>query len=68
MAMLEFKKRILTSVSFDLHLFEKELKKAFSWLEMAELEKLMVWCYEKFSDMHKKVIDKVFQPLQANLA
>ena len=66
--MLEFKKRILASVSFDLHLFEKELTKAFKWLEMADLEKLRDWCYQKFSDLHKEVVDKVFQPIQANLA
>ncbi len=65
--MLEFKKRILASVSFDLHLFEKELKKAFKWLQVAELEKLRVWCYQKFSEAHKVVVDKVFQPIQANL-
>ena len=65
--MLEFKKRILSSVSFDLHLFEKELKKAFKWLQVAELEKLRVWCYQKFSEAHKEVVDKVFQPIEANL-
>jgi hypothetical protein len=66
--MLEFKKRVLLSVSFDLRLFEKELNKALSWLEAAELKKLIVWCYEKFSDVHKNVMDRVFQPLSVTSA
>ncbi len=66
--MLEFKKRILLSVSFDLRLFEKELTKALKWLEQVEIEKLKVWCYERFSEMHKKVIDKVFQLTEVSLA
>ncbi len=58
--MLEFKKRILLKVSFDLSLFEKELKKAFDWLNSADLEQLKLWCYVNFGGRYKPVMDKVF--------
>ena len=58
--MLEFKKRILLKVSFDLSLFEKELKKAFNWLDSGDLEQLKLWCYVNFSGRYTPVMDKVF--------
>lgn len=58
--MLEFKKRILQKVSFDLELFEKELTKAAKWLMEDELIELKAWCYETFSERYKEIIDKCF--------
>lgn len=58
--MLEFKKRVLQKVSFDLELFEKELGKAAKWLLEEELEELKLWCYDTFSDKYKPIMDKCF--------
>ena len=46
--MLEFSKQILSKVSFDKSLFNKELKKSISWLKNDEVEKLKVWCLSSF--------------------
>ena len=58
--MLEFKKRVLQKVSFDLLLFEKELMKATKWLMDEELIELKTWCYDTFGDRYKDVMDKCF--------
>lgn len=58
--MLEFKKRVLLKVSFDLFLFEKELRKAYEWLTDVELKKLKSWCYKNFGEVYKPILDKVF--------
>lgn len=58
--MLEFKKSILEKVSFDLSLFEKELRKAKNWLIPEEIDKLREWCYAKFKGEHRTVLDKLF--------
>lgn len=59
--MLEFKKRILQKVSFDLELFEKELSKAAKWLMDDELIELKIWCQETFSEQYQDIIDKCFK-------
>lgn len=59
--MLEFKKRILQKVSFDLEIFEKELNKAAKWMMDDELMELKSWCKNNFSDNHQVIIDKCFQ-------
>tara|TARA_B100000767_G_C19240356_1_gene318950 strand:- start:47 stop:247 length:201 start_codon:yes stop_codon:yes gene_type:complete len=66
--MLEFKKRILLKVSFDLFLFEKELKKAFQWLNNTDLEMLKSWCYTNFSGTYTAVLDQVFFGEKVSLA
>lgn len=58
--MLEFKKKILKTVSFDLHLFEKELMKATKWLASEELEDLQKWCYTNFGEHYKNIMDRCF--------
>ena len=58
--MLEFKKNILQKVSFDLGLFEKELKKAVSWVQPQEVSELKSWCYEEFDETYKPIFDRVF--------
>lgn len=61
--MLEYVKLILSKVSFDKILFEKELIKSLKTLKKDELLQLQQWCYEKFTDIHLHIVTKVFQPL-----
>ena len=58
--MLEFKKEILTKVSFDLVLFEKELRKAVKWVSPTEVKELRSWCYRKFGQRYTFIFEKVF--------
>ena len=58
--MLEYFKTILSKVSFDKRLFEKELRKAVKSLISDELEELKKWCYTKFGHMYGPIIDKQF--------
>ncbi len=47
--MLELTKKILTVVSFDAHLFQKELDKALKWITDAEeIVKFQEWCIKEF--------------------
>lgn len=66
--MLEFKKRILLKVSFDLFLFEKELKKALQWLSESDLGSLKSWCYVNFGERYTAILDKVFFGEEVTLA
>lgn len=60
--MLKYCMLILSKVSFDRMLFEKELNKAIAFLdvreEIIELEK---WCRELFSELYLPEIDRCFQ-------
>ncbi|MCC9165956.1 hypothetical protein LN893_03780 [Pontibacter sp. XAAS-A31] len=58
--MLEYVKTILLKVSFDKVLFEKELKKALKVLLTDELKQLEQWCYQQFSGMYLRILNKVF--------
>lgn len=58
--MLEFKKEILQKVSFDLGLFEKELKKAINRVERNEIKELKSWCYHKFDETYLPIFERVF--------
>lgn len=61
--MLEYVKMILQKVSFDLALFEKELRKSIkSYLRPNEVDKLKEWCYRMYnnSERHAEVIELVF--------
>ena len=59
--MLEYVKTILVKVSFDVRLFEKELRKAFKVLINQDLILLRAWSYEKFSAaIYRRIIDQVF--------
>ncbi len=46
--MLEYFKIVLSKVSFDKNLFEKELKKAIESLIPEEVHQLQEWCYLQF--------------------
>lgn len=59
--MVELSKKILTQVSFDAGLFQKELIKAITWIQNAEeLNKLKSWCISKFGRKFPKEIRLAF--------
>jgi hypothetical protein len=62
--MLEYAKTILQKVSFDLRLFEKELRKAIASLIREEINLLRVWCYEKFGNEYEGVLNQCFAQLK----
>ncbi|MDZ4715100.1 MAG: hypothetical protein SH819_06470 [Cytophagales bacterium] len=47
--MLNYAKTVLSRVSFDARLFEKELKKAIRMLIAEEVLELKRWCYSQFA-------------------
>ena len=59
--MLKYAKEILTKVSFDAQLFEKELRKAIKMLVTEELHELRVWCHEKFGKLYHTLINRCFR-------
>ena len=59
--MLNYVKTILTRVSFDARLFEKELRKAIKMLIAAEVQELKRWCYANFG-AHKAILNRCFIP------
>ncbi len=64
--MLKYAKEILTKVSFDAQLFEKELKKAIKMLVGEELVELKNWCYEKFGKLYHTLINRCFRQVSIN--
>lgn len=64
--MLSYTKKILTKVSFDARLFEKELKKAIKLLVPGELNELREWCLQKFGKLYRTLIDRSFRMAAIN--
>ncbi len=60
MNMLNFSKTVLTKVSFDDQLFEKELKKAINRLMVDEVEELQSWAFQQFPQLYP-VLQRCFQ-------
>ena len=58
--MLDYFKTILDKVSFDLKLFEKELRKALKTLVAEEIEELRNWCFKNYGDSHQLVLERCF--------
>jgi hypothetical protein len=58
--MLNYVKTVLSRVSFDARLFEKELRKAIKMLLAEELNDLRQWCYENFSQEHRAILNRCF--------
>lgn len=59
--MLELTKKILTKVSFDSQLFQKELNKAIKWItDTEEIKKLREWCILEFGHKYPTIIKKTF--------
>lgn len=59
--MLEYVKLILQKVSFDRFLFEKELRKAFTYLRPEEVESLRDWCYQHYVHQYASVLNNCFK-------
>lgn len=57
--MLEYSKTILSKVSFDRALFEKELAKAIQTIG-EHLGELKQWCYEHFSNQYPVILRRHF--------
>lgn len=58
--MLSYFKTILSKVSFDSSLFEKELRKAIKALVKEELNLLREWCYREFGQSHEDALQRCF--------
>jgi hypothetical protein len=58
--MLEYCKTVLSKVSFDKSLFEKELVKSIQKLLDNELKALKKWCYKKFGKIYLQILNKHF--------
>lgn len=58
--MLEYFKTILSKVSFDKKLFEKELLKAIKNLITEDLQDFKKWCYDQFDHMHGPILNRCF--------
>ncbi|MFC2126494.1 hypothetical protein ACFLU5_17025 [Bacteroidota bacterium] len=63
--MLEYAKTILRKVSFDRHLFEKELKKALKLLIPQEIVELKEWCYVHFGHLYRTILNRNFERIAA---
>lgn len=58
--MLNYFKSILTRVSFDALIFEKELRKAINSLIGEEVQELKAWCYANFGNQHENILNRCF--------
>lgn len=65
--MLDYVKLILTKVSFNRALFEKELRKALKMLLPAEVPDFRIWCYQQFSRLYRRVLKRAFGELSLGL-
>jgi hypothetical protein len=52
---------ILERVSFDAHLFEKELLKSLKMLNRQEIRALRKWCVAQFGQLYGQLIRRVFR-------
>lgn len=60
MPMLNYVKTVLSKVSFDARLFEKELRKAIRMLIAEEVNELKRWCYTSFGQQHEAILNRCF--------
>ncbi len=58
--MLSYVKKILTRVSFDAKLFEKELRKAIKVLIAEEVQELRNWCYTNYGNQYEAILNRCF--------
>ena len=58
--MLKYTKEVLSKVSFDKYLFEKELLKAIRLLLPVEIKELRDWCYKTFGHLYRSILDRCF--------
>lgn len=65
--MLELTKKILRGVSFDAHLFQKELYKALKWItDTEEIKRFQEWCIVEFGKTYPVIIHKAFAQTTTN--
>lgn len=62
--MFEYIKMILQKVSFDVKLFEKELKKAIKMLLPQEVKELKEWCYQEFGKLYRRILKRSFSRIR----
>jgi hypothetical protein len=60
MKMLNYFKTVLSRVSFDAKLFEKELRKAIKLLIAEEIQELKSWCYQNYAAEYELVLNRCF--------
>ena len=60
MKMLNYVKNVLSRVSFDARLFEKELRKAIKMLIADEIQELRRWCYANYGNEHEAILNRCF--------
>ena len=60
MKMLEYCQRILAKVSFDRHLFAKELGKSIQRLGPSDVVRLRQWCIDQFGQRYQDIILHAF--------
>lgn len=58
--MLNYVKKVLTKVSFDARLFEKELRKAINMLIGDDIQELKLWCYTRFGNQYGTILNRCF--------
>ncbi|MDL5049309.1 hypothetical protein QQ054_25165 [Oscillatoria amoena NRMC-F 0135] len=58
--MLNYVKKVLTKVSFDAQLFEKELRKAINLLIGDDIRELKQWCYARFGNQYEAILNRCF--------
>lgn len=59
--MVELSKKILTKVSFDPLLFQKELMKALRWItDRDDVRKLKEWCHLEFGKKYPSILAQAF--------
>lgn len=59
--MFELTKKILTKVSFDSLLFQKELLKALRWMtDKEEIQRLREWCIKEFGSLYPTIVQNAF--------
>jgi len=59
--MFELTKKILTKVSFDPQLFQKELSKALKWMTSTEeVQRLREFCIKEFGALYPSIVNKAF--------
>jgi len=61
--MLQYFKTVLSKVSFNKDLFEKELKKAVALLLPAEVKELKEWCYSEFGKSYRPILHRTFDSI-----
>ena len=58
--MLNYVKTVLSKVSFEALLFEKELRKSIKLLVADEIRDLRTWCYTRFGNQHEAILNRCF--------